>query len=123
MLKQNHHRLEVAGKSMVGTAIRERTPRIAQNTSQEKQRLENPLLPYTRSEVALPLMVGERVLGALDVQSTKEADFGPEVIETVAGVEEFDARDRALVWRVTGGKHRYLIGDCSTIVRDDIDGT
>ena len=31
---------------------------------------------------------------------------GPDVIETVAGVEEFDARDRALVWRVTGGKHR-----------------
>jgi malonate decarboxylase beta subunit len=45
---------------------------------------------------------------------------GPEVIETVAGVEEFDARDRALVWRVTGGKHRYLIGDCNAIVRDDI---
>lgn len=83
VLKQNHHRLEVAGKSMVGTAIRERTPRLAQNTSQEKQRLENPLLPYTRSEVALPLMVGERLLGALDVQSTKEADFGPQVIETM----------------------------------------
>ncbi|MET0919118.1 MAG: biotin-independent malonate decarboxylase subunit beta [Burkholderiales bacterium] len=45
---------------------------------------------------------------------------GPEVIETVAGVEEFDSRDRALVWRVTGGKHRYLIGDCNRIVRDDI---
>ncbi|HEU0203675.1 MAG TPA: biotin-independent malonate decarboxylase subunit beta [Burkholderiaceae bacterium] len=45
---------------------------------------------------------------------------GPEVIETVAGVEEFDARDRALVWRVTGGKHRYLIGDCDAIVGDDI---
>ena len=45
---------------------------------------------------------------------------GPEVIETVAGVEEFDSRDRALVWRVTGGKHRYLIGDCDRIVRDDI---
>jgi malonate decarboxylase beta subunit len=45
---------------------------------------------------------------------------GPEVIETVAGAEEFDARDRALVWRVTGGKHRYLIGDCQAIVRDDI---
>lgn len=83
VLKQNHHRLEVAGKSMVGTAIRERTPRIAQNTSQEKQRFENPLLPYTRSEVALPLMVGERVLGALNVQSNKEADFGPQVIETM----------------------------------------
>ncbi|MCG2575624.1 biotin-independent malonate decarboxylase subunit beta [Dechloromonas sp. XY25] len=45
---------------------------------------------------------------------------GPEVIETVAGVEEFDAKDRALVWRVTGGKHRYLMGDCAALVDDDI---
>jgi len=45
---------------------------------------------------------------------------GPEVIETVAGVEEFDAKDRALVWRVTGGKHRYLMGDCAVLVEDDI---
>lgn len=45
---------------------------------------------------------------------------GPDVIETVAGVEEFDARDRALVWRVTGGKHRLLLGDCDTLVDDDI---
>ncbi|WP_348698692.1 biotin-independent malonate decarboxylase subunit beta [Duganella fentianensis] len=45
---------------------------------------------------------------------------GPEVIETASGVEEFDARDRALVWRTTGGKHRYLMGDCQTIVADDI---
>jgi malonate decarboxylase beta subunit len=45
---------------------------------------------------------------------------GPEVIETASGVEEFDSRDRALVWRTTGGKHRYLLGDCQTIVADDI---
>ena len=45
---------------------------------------------------------------------------GPEVIETVAGVEEFDAKDRALVWRVTGGKHRYLMDDCAALVDDDI---
>ncbi|MBT9522905.1 MAG: biotin-independent malonate decarboxylase subunit beta [Dechloromonas sp.] len=45
---------------------------------------------------------------------------GPEVIETVAGVEEFDSKDRALVWRVTGGKHRYLMGDCAMLVEDDI---
>lgn len=41
---------------------------------------------------------------------------GPEVIETSVGVDEFDASDRALVWRVTGGKHRYLMGDASVIV-------
>jgi len=45
---------------------------------------------------------------------------GPEVIETANGVEEFDSRDRALVWRTTGGKHRYLLGDCQKIVADDI---
>ena len=83
VLKHNHHRLEVAGKSMVGTAIREKSARIAQIASQEKQRFENPLLPYTRSEIALPLLVGDRVLGALDVQSTKESDFGPELIKTM----------------------------------------
>ena len=83
VLKQNHHRLEVSGKSMVGTAIREQSPRIAQVATNEKQRFDNPLLPYTRSEISLPLMVGDRVLGALDVQSTRESDFGPQVIETM----------------------------------------
>ncbi|WP_114969637.1 biotin-independent malonate decarboxylase subunit beta [Rhodoferax ferrireducens] len=45
---------------------------------------------------------------------------GPEVIESSNGVEEFDSRDRALVWRTTGGKHRYLIGDCDVLVEDDV---
>lgn len=83
VLKQNRHRLEVTGKSMVGRCIRERIPRIAQNTAEEKQRFENPLLPYTRSEIALPLILGDRVLGALNVQSTRPADFGDDVIETM----------------------------------------
>ncbi len=46
---------------------------------------------------------------------------GPEVIETVKGVEEFDAKDRALVWRVTGGKTRYLLDHIQTLVEDDTD--
>lgn len=83
VLKQNRYRIEVAGRTMVGTAIRERSARIAQIASEEKQRLDNPLLPYTRSEIALPMLVGDRVLGALNVQSTKESDFGPQVIETM----------------------------------------
>jgi malonate decarboxylase beta subunit len=45
---------------------------------------------------------------------------GPEVIETKHGVEEFDSRDRALVWRTTGGKHRWLSGDCDVLVEDDV---
>lgn len=45
---------------------------------------------------------------------------GPEVIEAAHGVDEFDARDRALVWRTTGGKHRWLMGDCDVLVEDDV---
>ena len=45
---------------------------------------------------------------------------GPEVIEASHGVEEFDSRDRALVWRTTGGKHRWLSGDCDALVDDDV---
>ncbi|MFF2324291.1 biotin-independent malonate decarboxylase subunit beta [Agrobacterium sp. NPDC058088] len=44
---------------------------------------------------------------------------GPEVIETNKGVEEFDSRDRAFVWRTMGGKHRMLIGGADVFVADD----
>ncbi len=43
---------------------------------------------------------------------------GPEVIETNMGVEAFDARDRALVWRTFGGKNRYLQGAVQAIVEN-----
>lgn len=45
---------------------------------------------------------------------------GPEVIETVMGVEAFDSRDRALVWRTTGGKNRFLFGKVARLVNDHI---
>jgi malonate decarboxylase beta subunit len=45
---------------------------------------------------------------------------GPEVIETVMGVEAFDSRDRALVWRTTGGKNRFLFGTVAELVDDHI---
>ena len=43
---------------------------------------------------------------------------GPEVIETNRGVEEFDSRDRALVWRTMGGKHRRLLGAADVFTDD-----
>jgi len=83
VLKQNHHRYELTSRNIVAAAMREKAPHISQNTSDEKQRIENPLLPYTRSEIALPLLVGDRVLAVLNVQSTKTADFRVEVVETM----------------------------------------
>jgi GAF domain-containing protein len=83
VLKENKHRLEIGGRSMVGTAVSMRSPRVALDVGTESTRFENPLLPYTRSEIALPLLDGDRVLGALDVQSTKEGAFGPQEIDTL----------------------------------------
>lgn len=45
---------------------------------------------------------------------------GPEVIETNKGVEEFDSEDRALVWRVCGGRTRYLTGGADRYVKGSI---
>lgn len=47
---------------------------------------------------------------------------GPEVIETNRGVEEFDSRDRALVWRTMGGKHRRLLGGAERFSDDSVQG-
>ena len=46
---------------------------------------------------------------------------GPEVIETNMGVEEFDSKDRPLVWRTTGGKTRRLLGGADAYVSDNIE--
>jgi malonate decarboxylase beta subunit len=45
---------------------------------------------------------------------------GPEVIETNRGVEEFDSRDHALVWRTMGGKHRRLLGGAEVFADDTV---
>ncbi|CAK7008826.1 MAG: Malonyl-S-ACP:biotin-protein carboxyltransferase MADC [Desulfovibrio sp.] len=45
---------------------------------------------------------------------------GPEVIEQEMGKDEFDSSDRALVFRTTGGKHKYIMGDCNYLVEDSI---
>jgi len=79
-MKAAGHRLEVGGFSMVGMACAQRLARIALDVGQEAVRFDNPLLPETRSEMAVPLMVGERVLGALDVQSVEAGAFSEEDI-------------------------------------------
>ncbi|HEX8993397.1 MAG TPA: GAF domain-containing protein [Anaerolineales bacterium] len=86
VLKETKHHLRVGGNSMVGMAISTAKARVALDAGAEPVRFQNPLLPYTRSEIALPLVVGERVLGALDVQSTKAGAFGPQEIDTLQGM-------------------------------------
>ncbi|HNT73896.1 MAG TPA: GAF domain-containing protein [Anaerolineae bacterium] len=74
------HKLKVGGLSMIGTAIASRKALIALDVGEEPVHFKNPHLPLTRSEMALPLGVGDRVIGAVTVQSAAEAAFTPEDI-------------------------------------------
>lgn len=74
MLEEEHH-LMVGGNSMVGTVIQTRTGHIAMDVDNEEIYYKNPHLPKTHSEMALPLVVGDDLIGALTVQSEHEAAF------------------------------------------------
>ena len=77
------HKLEVGGNSMIGWAIANHQARIALNVGEDRVHFKNPLLPHTRSEIALPLTVGDKVLGAVTVQSVEERAFSDEDILTL----------------------------------------
>jgi GAF domain-containing protein/HAMP domain-containing protein len=72
------HRLAVGGQSIVGWVTANRQPHVALDVGTDAVHFKNPDLPHTRSEMALPLIVGDRLLGALDVQSIEEAAFDEE---------------------------------------------
>jgi GAF domain-containing protein len=75
VLRENKHRLDINGKNAVGAAIRSKKAHIISDTGAESVRFDNPLLPYTRSQITVPLTFGERVVGALEMHSTKENVF------------------------------------------------
>ncbi|MBN1145889.1 MAG: GAF domain-containing protein, partial [Anaerolineales bacterium] len=74
------HRLRVGRVGIVGYVAAAGHPRIALDVGEDAVFFDNPDLPETRSEMALPLMVQERVIGVLDVQSRQPAAFSEEDI-------------------------------------------
>lgn len=74
------HKIKVGGDSLVGIVLTQRRALIAPDGGEEAARLTNSRLPEARSEMALPLLVGDRIIGALSVQSTEEAAFGDDDI-------------------------------------------
>ena len=82
-LKRNGHKLGVGSKSTVGYVVGRGEPLVIENTDKDATYYANPLLPDTRAEAAIPLKVGERILGALDIQSEKPYTFTDEVLQTL----------------------------------------
>ncbi len=71
----DNHRLKIGGESMIGWALANMKGRIALDVGKEAVHFQNPYLPETRSEIALPLIYRGQAIGALTVQSTEPAAF------------------------------------------------
>ena len=81
------HSVSVGTQGIVGYAAAQKTPRIALDVGLDAVFFNNPDLPMTRSEIALPLLVRNKVLGILDIQSDKPQAFSTDdidVLETLA---------------------------------------
>jgi GAF domain-containing protein/HAMP domain-containing protein len=84
VMLQRGHRLKVGEKGMVGFVSSTGKPRVALDTGADAVFFNNPDLPDTRSEIALPLRTGEDVSGVLDVQSSEPNAFSREDINILS---------------------------------------
>src|SRR5687767_1822104 len=74
-MKRMGHKLGIGSKSVVGFVAGKGKPLVVNDTSREATYFANPLTPKTLAEAAIPLKVGDRIVGVLDVQSNRAYAF------------------------------------------------
>jgi PAS domain S-box-containing protein len=79
-LKDRKHFLPIGSRSTVGEATRSGEVVVVNNTTLDSLHRPNPLLPETKAEAAIPLRIGNRIIGALDIQSTEVDAFSEDDI-------------------------------------------
>jgi len=87
IMMARNHKLEVGGISMIGVCVNSAEAQISQHAIAEEQRFTNPILPETRSEMALPLISRSLVIGAMTIQSTQASAFSHDdiaILQTMA---------------------------------------
>ena len=82
------HKLQIGQVGIVGFVTAMGTPRIALDVGSDAVFFDNPYLPNTHSEMALPLSISGEIIGALDVQSTEANAFHEEDIEILSTLAE-----------------------------------
>ncbi len=85
-LMQRGHRLAIDMGSINGIAVSERRAVIVEDTETSTVHRPNPLLPETRSEMAIPLIVGDQVVGVLDMQSGEPGALSEENVTAFEGL-------------------------------------
>ncbi len=104
---EHGHRLKIGTQGIVGYVAAANEIRIAHKVGQDDVFFNNPDLPDTQSEAALPIRRGNQVVGVLDLQSKKEFAFSKEDIEVleiladqvslaIENVRSFETTQRAL---------------------------
>lgn len=82
-MKRSGHKLGIGSKSIVGYVAGNGEQLIVNDTTRDATYYPNPLLPDTRAEAAVPLRVGDRIVGVLDVQSTSPYAFFEDNLRTL----------------------------------------
>lgn len=103
LLKRGHH-LMVNPSSLNGRAASEKRTVIVANTADNPTFLPNPLLPFTRSEMSVPLIAGDRVVGVLDMQSDQPnglTESNADAFEALAGQLAVAIQNAALFEQLT----------------------
>jgi GAF domain-containing protein len=83
-MMERGHKLKVEPDSLVGYASSRGLPRVALDVGEDAVFFENPDLPQTRSEIALPLIVGAETIGVLDVQSIEPGAFNDQDVNILS---------------------------------------
>ncbi|HSM70909.1 MAG TPA: GAF domain-containing protein [Anaerolineales bacterium] len=82
-MKRSGHKLSVGSKSIVGFVAGNGEQLIVNDTTRDATYYPNPLLPDTKGEAAIPLQVGDQIVGVLDVQSTTPFAFNESNLRTL----------------------------------------
>jgi PAS domain S-box-containing protein len=119
------HKLEIGGESMIGWCVANQQARIALDVGDEGVRFDNPYLPATRSEMALPLIARGQAVGAMTVQSQEQAAFSDEdiaVLQTMAD-QVANAIENARLLEETQrvAERERLVGEITARMRETLD--
>jgi GAF domain-containing protein/HAMP domain-containing protein len=127
MLKRSH-KLKIGEEGIVGFSAATGQARIALDKGEDAVYFDNPDLPTTRSEMAIPLRVGENIIGILDVQSEQTGAFDEEDIEllsivadqisiAIQNAKQFQAAQKA-AQEAEEVYRRYIRSEWRTLVRE-----
>lgn len=87
MLRRSHQ-LKIGEQGIVGYVTQTGNPRIALDVGEDANFFDNPDLPDTHSEMALPLKTGDKIIGALDIQSTEAGAFTDDDFEALSALAD-----------------------------------